>query len=113
MLNNTNILEIRKLSKIYGNEKNKAKKLKHEGKDKEYIYKKTGSTVALWDVNLDIKEGEIFVIIGLSGSGKSTLVRCFNLLNKPSNGSILFKGEDISKYKKDKLRNYRRSKISI
>lgn len=113
MLNNTNILEIRKLSKIYGNEKNKAKKLKHEGKDKEYIYKKTGSTVALWDVNLDIKEGEIFVIIGLSGSGKSTLVRCFNLLNKPSNGSILFKGEDISKYKKDKLRNYRRSKISM
>lgn len=113
MDNNTNILEIRKLSKIYGNEKNKAKKMKYEGKDKDYIYKKTGSTVALWDVNLDIKEGEIFVIIGLSGSGKSTLVRCFNLLNKPSNGSILFKGDDIAKYKKDELKNYRRNKISM
>lgn len=113
MDNNTNILEIRKLSKIYGNEKNKAKKLKYEGKDKDFIYKKTGSTVALWDVNLDIKEGEIFVIIGLSGSGKSTLVRCFNLLNKPSNGSILFRGEDIAKYKKEELRNYRRNKISM
>lgn len=108
-----NILEIRKVSKLYGHEKNKAKKLKYEGKDKDYIYKKTGVNVALWDVNLDIKEGEVFVIIGLSGSGKSTLVRCFNLLNKPSNGNILFKGEDIAKYNKEELRNYRRNKISM
>lgn len=108
-----NILEIRKVSKLYGHEKNKAKKLKYEGKDKDYIYKKSGVNVALWDVNLDIKEGEVFVIIGLSGSGKSTLVRCFNLLNKPSNGNILFKGEDIAKYNKEELRNYRRNKISM
>lgn len=108
-----NILEIRKVSKLYGHEKNKAKKLKYEDKDKDYIYKKTGVNVALWDVNLDIKEGEVFVIIGLSGSGKSTLVRCFNLLNKPSNGNILFKGEDIAKYNKEELRNYRRNKISM
>ncbi len=114
MDNNTNnILEVRKVSKLYGTERNKAKKLKSDGKDKDYIYKKTGATVALWDVNLDIKEGEIFVIIGLSGSGKSTLVRCFNLLNKPTSGNILFKGEDISKYKGEELRNYRRNKISM
>lgn len=49
---------------------------------------------------MDIAKGEVFVIIGLSGSGKSTLVRCFNMLNKPTSGQILFEGRDISKFSK-------------
>ena len=50
---------------------------------------------AVRDVTLDIAQGEIFGIIGYSGAGKSTLVRCINLLEKPTGGSILFNGEDI------------------
>ncbi len=69
-----------------------------EGADKDTVYKKTGTTVALWDVNLKIQRGGIFVVIGLSGSGKSTVVRCLNRLNKPSSGSVLFEGQDITKF---------------
>ena len=50
---------------------------------------------ALQEVNLSIRQGEIFGIIGLSGAGKSTLVRCMNLLEAPSQGKV-FLGERIS-----------------
>lgn len=111
--NNDYILSVKNLYKIYGPEKNKAIKLKQSGADKNTIYKKTGSTIALWDISMDIKRGEIFVIIGLSGSGKSTLVRCFNMLNKPSKGDILFEGKSINKFNKNELLDYRRNKISM
>ena len=48
-----------------------------------------GAVHALEDINLDIKQGEIFGIIGLSGAGKSTLVRCMNLLERPSSGTVI------------------------
>ena len=111
--NNDTILEVKNLYKLYGNDKSKAIKLKESGLDKDSIYKKTGVTVALWDISLNIKKGEIFVIIGLSGSGKSTLVRCFNMLNRPTKGQILFEGKDISKFTKKELIDYRRNKISM
>lgn len=114
MTNNTDtILSVKNLYKLYGSDRNKAIKLKEQGLDKNEIYKKTGVTLALWDVSLDIKKGEIFVIIGLSGSGKSTLVRCFNMLNKPSKGQILFNGNDINTFDKKDLNDYRRNKISM
>ena len=111
--NNEYILGVRNLFKIYGPEKNRAIKMKQSGTDKNTIYKKTGSTIALWDISMDIKRGEVFVIIGLSGSGKSTLVRCFNLLNKPTKGEILFEGKSINKFNKHELNDYRRNKISM
>ncbi|MEG2174254.1 MAG: ATP-binding cassette domain-containing protein, partial [Oscillospiraceae bacterium] len=80
------IIEVQNVSKIYGLTRSEAARLMESGSDKDTVYKKTGATVALWDVNLKIKEGGIFVIIGLSGSGKSTVVRCFNRLNKPTSG---------------------------
>ena len=49
----------------------------------------------------------------MSGSGKSTLVRCFNMLNKPTSGNIFYEGEDIGKFGKEKLNDYRRNKISM
>lgn len=107
------ILSVKNVSKIYGMDKNKAIEMKKNGIDKDEIYKKTGVTIALWDINLEVKKGEILVIIGLSGSGKSTLIRCFNMLNKPSHGRILFKGNDIGKFNKKELNEYRRNKISM
>lgn len=107
------ILSIKNLTKLYGNEKNRAIKMKKSGMDKDEIYKKTGVTIALWDVSLDIKKGETFVIIGLSGSGKSTLVRCFNLLNKPTSGQMFYEGKRIGLYNRKELNDYRRNKISM
>ena len=62
---------------------------------------------------MDIKEGEVFVIIGLSGSGKSTLVRCFNMLNKPTSGKIYYRDKDIGKFNKKELNDYRRNQVSM
>lgn len=107
------LLKVENLSKLYGMDKKEATKLKKQGLNKDEIYDKTKVTVALWDVNLEVKNKEIFVIIGLSGSGKSTLVRCFNMLNKPTTGHIYYNGKDISKFNKKELNNYRREKISM
>jgi len=59
--------------------------------------------VALDKVSLSIKRGEIFGIIGLSGAGKSTLIRCINMLEKPSQGSIIVDGQDITALNKNQL----------
>ncbi|HMM63327.1 MAG TPA: betaine/proline/choline family ABC transporter ATP-binding protein [Mesorhizobium sp.] len=57
--------------------------------------RRQGLVGAVRDVNLEVREGEIFVIMGLSGSGKSTLVRCLSRLVEPTAGEILFNGENL------------------
>ncbi len=68
----------------------------------------TGQVSALKDVSLQVEEGEIFGIIGLSGAGKSTLVRCMNLLERPENGSIWFRNQNLLDLKPRQLRQQRR-----
>jgi len=62
----------------------------------EHISKKFGSLEVLKDVTQQVNNNEIVSLIGPSGSGKSTLLRCMNLLEVPTSGRILFKGEDIT-----------------
>jgi arginine/lysine/histidine transport system ATP-binding protein len=59
------------------------------------LTKSFGSLEVLKGIDLTIDKGQVVTIIGPSGSGKSTLLRCINLLEKPTGGSILFKGQDI------------------
>ncbi len=108
-----NIIEVSNISKLYGLNKKEASRMMKDGFEKDEVYKKTGVTVALWDVSFSVKRGEIFVIIGLSGSGKSTLIRCFNQLLKPTSGKIYFNGKDIEAFNKKELLEYRRNKISM
>ncbi|MBN2258048.1 MAG: phosphonate ABC transporter ATP-binding protein [Anaerolineaceae bacterium] len=65
-------------------------------------------TVALKEVSFEVQNGEFLVVIGLSGSGKSTLLRCINRLIEPTSGKIYWNGEDVTQYKGQDLRNYRR-----
>ncbi|MGF0040494.1 methionine ABC transporter ATP-binding protein [Peptoniphilaceae bacterium SGI.131] len=67
---------------------------------------------AVKDVNLQINDGEIFGVIGYSGAGKSTLVRCINLLEKPTEGSVLIDGVDITQIDQIQLR-FLRKKIGM
>lgn len=60
------------------------------------------------DIDLTIRDGEIYGIIGLSGAGKSTLVRCINLLEKPTGGQVLIDGQDITKLSGKELLRLRR-----
>ena len=68
-----------------------------------------GDVEALRDINLTIEDGEIFGIIGLSGAGKSTLVRCINLLERPTSGSVIIDGQDITTLPRPELLKMRRS----
>lgn len=61
------------------------------------LNKSFGGLHVLKDINENIEKGEKVVIVGPSGSGKSTFLRCLNLLEKPTSGSILFEGTDITK----------------
>ena len=67
-----------------------------------------GAVHAVNDVSLTIHDGEIFGIIGFSGAGKSTLVRCINLLERPTSGSVLIDGQDITKMSARELRSARK-----
>jgi len=64
---------------------------------------------ALEDITLDIYAGEIFGIIGMSGAGKSTLVRCINFLEKPTKGTVIFDGQDLSTLTRSELYKVRQS----
>ena len=68
-----------------------------------------GVVHALDDVNLSIRHGEIYGIIGLSGAGKSTLVRCINYLERPTSGDVFFDGVSLSQMKERDRREVRRS----
>ena len=65
------------------------------------LKKSFGDLVVLKDITTTIKKGEKVVIIGPSGSGKSTFLRCLNLLEEPTDGTILFEGSDITDKKAD------------
>jgi len=73
------------------------------------FYTDSGPVEALKDINLSIKKGEIFGIIGLSGAGKSTLVRCINFLEKPTEGNVILDGRDLGGLTRKELLKARQS----
>ncbi len=75
---------------------------------KEYITNDI-SNLVLDNVSLEVAEGEIFGIIGHSGAGKSSLLRCLNLLETPTDGSIFVAGDDITKKNAAALRKFRKN----
>ena len=92
---------------IFGSERNKAFKMLKKGKSKSELLKETGCTVAVNNASLSVREGEIFVIMGLSGSGKSSR------LNRPTSGEILINGEDIAGVPDERLRSLRRKELAM
>ena len=106
-------IEIKDLSILFGPEKAKAKKMIKQGKSKQEILKETGCTIAVRNANLEIEEGEMFVIMGLSGRGKSTLVRCINRLNEPSMGEIWLSGRNITSLSDKELLQIRRKEMAM
>ena len=87
--------------------------MRRSGKSKAEVERATGATIGVYDANLDVQRGEIFVVIGLSGSGKSTLLRLVNRLIDPTEGEIYLDGEYISTMPTKTLRECRRRKIGM
>ena len=69
--------------------------------DVQNLSKKFGDNLVLNDITTTIQKGEVVAIIGPSGSGKSTFLRCLNLLETPSSGSIEINGKNLTASKKD------------
>ncbi|MFT6926815.1 MAG: glycine betaine/proline transport system ATP-binding protein [Psychromonas sp.] len=107
------LIKIEGLYKLFGRNPSKVMAMVEAGKSKEQILTETGHTLGLKNINLDIKRGEVFVIMGLSGSGKSTLIRHFNRLIDPTKGVISIEGTDIIKLSPKQLQNFRRHKMSM
>lgn len=106
-------IKVENLTKIFGKKSKRALSMFQQNKSKQEILEATGATVGVSNVNLEIRENEIFVVMGLSGSGKSTLIRLLNRLIEPTSGNIYIDGENIAKMDKEALREIRRSKINM
>ncbi|HEX3298517.1 MAG TPA: betaine/proline/choline family ABC transporter ATP-binding protein [Actinomycetota bacterium] len=103
----------RSVWKIYGPNADKIVGTPTADLPRAELLEKTGCVAAVRDVSFDVAEGEVFVVMGLSGSGKSTLVRMLNRIHDPTAGEVLLDGDDIMKLDEDRLREVRRTKISM
>lgn len=72
-----------------------------------------GSVEALRNINLTVRDGDIYGIIGMSGAGKSTLVRCINMLERPTEGTVVIDGNDMTTLSEKELRRVRRNVTMI
>lgn len=76
--------------------------------EKQYIRKKADPFIALRGINLKLEKGEIFGVIGRSGAGKSTLLRSINLLERPTSGTVIVGGDDLTALGEKELQEKRR-----
>ncbi len=113
MPNDNTVISCQSVWKVFGPKPESVWSLIEKGAGRNEILEQTNHVVAVRDASFDIKENEIFVIMGLSGSGKSTIVRCLNRLLEPTWGKILIDGEDITKMKRRELKSLRRNKLSM
>ncbi|MDE8601980.1 glycine betaine/L-proline ABC transporter ATP-binding protein [Marinomonas sp. RSW2] len=111
--NRETLIEIEGLYQIFGSNPNDVLPKVKAGASKDEILAETGHTIGLQDINLKVKRGEIFVIMGLSGSGKSTLIRHFNRLIDPTAGKIKVNGENIMELSPKDLITFRRHKMAM
>lgn len=111
--NRETLIEIEGLYQIFGPKAKDVLPKVKAGASKEEILAETGHTIGLQDINLNVKRGEIFVIMGLSGSGKSTLIRHFNRLIDPTAGKIKVDGENIMELSPKDLITFRRHKMAM
>ena len=107
-------VKIADVVKIFGDEPDgEALALLRAGCSKEEIKERTGHVVGVKDANIDVEEGEIFVVMGLSGSGKSTLIRCVNRLYEPTAGRIVVDGTDVTALSPKELQAFRRDNTGM
>ena len=110
----TTKVEIKHLYKIFGAQPEAMLPLvRDEGMTKAELMETHQHVLGLSDINVEVKEGDITVMMGLSGSGKSTLIRHLNRLIDPTAGEVRVDGDDILAYDEEKLRELRRNKMSM
>lgn len=106
-------VEVKNLTKIFGTHASDGLQRLKKGETKEQILKETGMTVGVNQASFSVKNGEVFVIMGLSGSGKSTLIRLVNRLIEPTSGEVLIDGENLTTMDSKTLLETRRKKLGM
>ncbi|OCA96134.1 glycine betaine ABC transporter ATP-binding protein [Actinobaculum suis] len=104
-------LKCENVYKVFGKDADKATRMLQQGASPEELPE--GSIVAVNNVSLEIKAGEIFVVMGLSGSGKSTLLRTLNALGPATGGKIWVDGEEITAANDEEIRRIRAEKMAM
>lgn len=107
------LISVENLTKVFGPNPPSVMDKVRAGISKDDLLHTTKHTLALKDINLDIRQGEIFVIMGLSGSGKSTLIRHFNRLIDPTDGAIRCWDMDVTALSQKDLQDFRRHRMSM
>ncbi|MDR9394649.1 MAG: ATP-binding cassette domain-containing protein [Roseovarius sp.] len=106
-------IAIRNLYKIFGEAPQSVLPAVRDGTSKDDLLNQHGHVLGLNDINVDVKEGDITVMMGLSGSGKSTLIRHLNRLIEPTAGVVELDGTNIVDLGEDELRRVRREEMSM
>ena len=107
-------IKIENVWKVFGNTSLEAlDAIQNQKISKTEALEKYNSVIGVSDVSFDVKQGEIFCVMGLSGSGKSTLVRHINRLLEPTSGKILIKGQDVMSLDRESLQELRNKKIGM
>ena len=107
-------IKIENVWKVFGNNSIEAlDAIQNKKISKTEALEKYNSVIGVSDVSFDVKQGEIFCVMGLSGSGKSTLVRHINRLLEPTSGKILINGHDVMTFDRESLQELRNKKIGM
>ena len=107
------LITIKNLWKVFGRDPRRVMGSKYRDLGKEEIQKKTGCVVGLRDINLEVKKGQFYILMGLSGSGKSTLIRNLIRLVNPTGGTIEVNGQNLTKMTQEQLMQFRRKTFGM
>lgn len=107
------LIQVRGLYKLFGPDPESVLPQVEAGIGKQQLLEQTGHTLGLRNIDLDIRRGETFVVMGLSGCGKSTLIRHFNRLIEPTRGRIRVDGVDVMRLRRRELQTFRRQRMSM
>ena len=108
------MIQVKNVWKIFGDRAEEAlNAIQAQNLSKAEVLEQFNCVVGVANTSLDIREGEIFCIMGLSGSGKSTLVRHFNRLLEPTAGEIIIDGIDVMQLSTPQLQKFRNERIGM
>jgi len=114
MDSSSSAIKIENVWKVFGNTSKIAlDAIQNDKISKTQALEKYNSVIGVSDVSFDVKQGEIFCVMGLSGSGKSTLVRHINRLLEPTSGKILINNQDVMTLDRESLQELRNKKIGM
>ena len=114
MDSSSSAIQIQNVWKVFGNTSKEAlDAIQNKKISKTEALENYNSVIGVSDVSFEVKQGEIFCVMGLSGSGKSTLVRHINRLLEPTSGKILINGQDVMGLDRENLQELRNKKIGM